>query len=1040
MSSQPCAGCTRGCTAGCPGVCTATAPATPAPTANPPGQPQLSYRVGTAPRFLAAMLARLSSADHPELAALATREPDDPAISLLDAWSVVADVLTFYQERIANEGYLRTATERLSIGGLAGLVGYRVRPGVAASTYLAYTIDATAGPVTIPAGAAVNSVPGPGETMQTFETSDDLDARPAWNLLGPRLSRPQTAGSILAGSLYLAGTATNLSARDPLLLDLGAGALTPARVHTLTPDPAHDRTLVTLTDWYGNALAGSVLGPAVDAVASAFGGAPESATAQRVADLLAGLAARAESGHTLAGHLRATVLPVLREELAVARDHGYQRLVPLLEATLAQTERLGALLAGMRAVAPAFEAEGGLDRLLASLRVPPSVPPAGPRQLSRSYAGTFAGGRDVYPKLLASLFTDLAPVLYQALAAAVVSAGTGLHVYALRDAASLFGHNAPLELTATTPAPILQEWDLASDEVPAQAHLDAAYDGVEPGSAVVVSRIRPVDGGTDAAVLVCTVKDAVTVSRSAYGMSGRSTTLTLDPPWWNPSVPVIGVAAPQAAEPIDVMGTLRASTVYGRQEELALADEPVTDDVAGNTLELDGLYDGLVPGRWATVEGVRTDTPGTAGVHAAELVMLAGVEQSVAGDPAAGQTDAGESLHTFLTFAAPLAYTYARESVRVHGNVVHATHGATHAEVLGGGNAAVPLLTFTLKAAPLTLVAAPTPAGTAGTLVVRVDDVAWAQAPGLAFMGPGDRSYLTGTDDAGHVSVTFGTGARGQRPPTGVDNVRAVYRSGLGTPGNVRAGQLSQLATRPLGATAVVNPIPGTGGADAEPRDVARANVPLAVAALDRLVSVPDYADFARTFAGVGKASAAKLTDGRRQLVQVTIAGAADIPIDATSDLYRNLVAALHAFGDPHLPLRVVVREPLALVLSAGVHVRPGRDWNTVEPAVRAALLDGFGFDAAGLGRSVATSAVIAAMAAVPGVDYVDLDVFQALDADALATGLGDLGGAAPPSAPVGRRVTVLPDRFDAGALHPAQLAWLRPDVPDALILNEVRP
>jgi len=43
------------------------------------------------------------------------RDDSDPSIALLDAWAVVADVLTFYQERISNEGYLRTAQERTSL-------------------------------------------------------------------------------------------------------------------------------------------------------------------------------------------------------------------------------------------------------------------------------------------------------------------------------------------------------------------------------------------------------------------------------------------------------------------------------------------------------------------------------------------------------------------------------------------------------------------------------------------------------------------------------------------------------------------------------------------------------------------------------------------------------------------------------------------------------------------------------------------------------------------------------------------------------------
>ena len=98
--SQPC------------GCCEGTEVLTPMTTANRPGLPAFSYRVGTHATFLVTMKARLSSALFPELADLKTRDPSDPAIALLDAWALVADVLTFYQERIANEGYLLTATER----------------------------------------------------------------------------------------------------------------------------------------------------------------------------------------------------------------------------------------------------------------------------------------------------------------------------------------------------------------------------------------------------------------------------------------------------------------------------------------------------------------------------------------------------------------------------------------------------------------------------------------------------------------------------------------------------------------------------------------------------------------------------------------------------------------------------------------------------------------------------------------------------------------------------------------------------------------
>ena len=83
--------------------------------------------------------------------------------------------------------------------------------------------------------------------------------------------------------------------------------------------------------------------------------------------------------------------------------------------------------------------------------------------------------------------------------------------------------------------------------------------------------------------------------------------------------------------------------------------------------------------------------------------------------------------------------------------------------------------------------------------------------------------------------------------------------------------------------------------------------------ALDRLVSVQDYQDFTRVFAGIGKARAAELSDGRGQIVHLTIAGADDIPIEYHSDLYRNLTAALRRFGDPSQPFRIDRRELLLL-------------------------------------------------------------------------------------------------------------------------------
>src|SRR5215217_7205719 len=178
------------------GCCEGLAASTPVEVYNRPGLAAIAYRVGTHSLFKESMLARLSASDLPALHGLNTRDDDDFAVALTDAWAMIADVLTFYQERIANESYLRTATERVSLLQLARLIGYELRPGVAASTHLAFELEDTPDVpgvprvVNIDVGTKVQSLPGQDELPQTFETVENIEARPEWNALRPRQTEP----------------------------------------------------------------------------------------------------------------------------------------------------------------------------------------------------------------------------------------------------------------------------------------------------------------------------------------------------------------------------------------------------------------------------------------------------------------------------------------------------------------------------------------------------------------------------------------------------------------------------------------------------------------------------------------------------------------------------------------------------------------------------------------------------------------------------------------------------------------------------------
>lgn len=251
------------------GCCEGIGVETPVVVSNEPGLPVISYRVGTHAQFYASMRAKLSV-----LPALRTRDSEDFSIALLDAWATVLDILTFYQERNLNEKYVRTATERRSILELSKLIGYQLRPGVAASTFLAFSLEESPGtpdqaakPTTIEPGVKVQSIPGPGKQSQTFETIASATVRVEWNALKPRQTKPQQIG---AGTiqLYLKGLTTQLQVGDALLI-LGSERETNTTsqrwalriLQSVSPDREHDCTVVAWKNPLGTTFATSAPAP-----------------------------------------------------------------------------------------------------------------------------------------------------------------------------------------------------------------------------------------------------------------------------------------------------------------------------------------------------------------------------------------------------------------------------------------------------------------------------------------------------------------------------------------------------------------------------------------------------------------------------------------------------------------------------------------------------------------------------------------------------------------------------------------------------------
>ena len=345
--------------------------------------------------------------------------------------------------------------------------------------------------------------------------------------------------------------------------------------------------------------------------------------------------------------------------------------------------------------------------------------------------------------------------------------------------------------------------------------------------------------------------------------------------------------------------------------------------------------------------------------------------------------ETGDNKRTIITSSDPLKNTFDHD-ITINANVVSATHGETikdavlgNGEVLGNGDTSKFNQRFLLADGPLTYIPAPTPTGGESTLEVRVNGVLWQQVPSLYQLKPTSESYMVRHDENGNSFVIFGDGIHGARLPTGQENVAAIYRVGIGSDGQIGAGRLTLLQTKPLGVQEVTNPVSASGAAAPESRSKARSSAPLTTLTLERIVSIQDYEDFAATFAGIGKAQAKVLWNGAKFFVHITIAAADESPVDTSSQLYDNLIEAIDRVRDVSTEVRVDSYALRYFDVKAALLIDSRFSWEAVDAEVTTSLRSTFSFNKRRFGQPVAKAEIIAAIEGVEGVTAVKLTCFE---------------------------------------------------------------
>ena len=140
---------------------------------------RFQYRAGVFQTFLADMQERFSR----KRSGLNLSSSDHFITGLMAGWAEVCDILTFYQEQIAREGYLPVALEERSVQWLARQIGYRPRPSLSAQAPVSFRFIGSRAKggdgQLIPRRTVVQSVPKAGGAPLLFETVADLEALPA---------------------------------------------------------------------------------------------------------------------------------------------------------------------------------------------------------------------------------------------------------------------------------------------------------------------------------------------------------------------------------------------------------------------------------------------------------------------------------------------------------------------------------------------------------------------------------------------------------------------------------------------------------------------------------------------------------------------------------------------------------------------------------------------------------------------------------------------------------------------------------------------
>lgn len=267
---------------------------------------------------------------------------------------------------------------------------------------------------------------------------------------------------------------------------------------------------------------------------------------------------------------------------------------------------------------------------------------------------------------------------------------------------------------------------------------------------------------------------------------------------------------------------------------------------------------------------------------------------------------------------------------------------------------------------------------------VVVNGVSYAFAQYLIDYNDFDAVFTTETDADGVTYVVFGDNVSGRVPPNN-SVIYATYRVGGGIVGNVSTGTIKYILTNYTAGLSVNNQDilttgdgAATGGSDPESTDSIRTNVSKSVQALNRAVSLSDYARLCVQVDGIAKASAESSV-----YTSVTVYfapfGDSGLEVDniTPSAVFNSLAADAEEFFVDKMPANTTITfQPPSYVevdVIVDITVNPKYNQTLVKSEVTAVLVELLAFDNVVFNDLITPQDIYAAIRTVDGITKANL-------------------------------------------------------------------